>query len=570
MDQNESSKLLKTLLATNDGCVLLLKGPWGIGKTHFWNDFAASQPKGKHDKKYVYVSLFGKKSIEEIQNDILLQAFSQNRYIGKLKKGIDAIKTTFSADENGDISFGLTGNAVGKLLCLFEKNDFSDLVICIDDFERKSDELQHCEVMGLASILKERYGSKIILIMDEEKINEEDGKYTTYKEKLIDKEFLYTPNQKDIINNILYKINTKYKDEVKRALESVDESNLRTVKKVAQNVHIISELVKNDCSEWGMQHLAHYVALLTCLYAGLGADGLATISDINIHKKIKDKECNSEVKTYANKFASKISNLIPLHALLWEFISTSRLNKPQCLSILKEQEESNNGHPINQELCKIFHKYEFNIKTDDKEVVKKIETILDEIGCTIFDNEIFENINFYFKALGQISGDQDKYTAKYIKFKYDYVKKTLDSIVDYKTWISTYNNDLAKSLCSSDENIKIDFNEELKKRAKKIYTEESLYEHITSLNQKSGYSQADQELLNNISIDIIISDFQNNLYFPEALGTFIYNQSTIENTSFIPFMNTTKEAMEQMKEELGTFRYERFMSYFPKALLQAE
>ena len=58
----------------NNGTILMLSGAWGSGKTHFWKNIIEKDliPKIKEkEKSYIFVSLYGKDSIEELQNEIL-------------------------------------------------------------------------------------------------------------------------------------------------------------------------------------------------------------------------------------------------------------------------------------------------------------------------------------------------------------------------------------------------------------------------------------------------------------------------------------------------------------------
>jgi tRNA A37 threonylcarbamoyladenosine biosynthesis protein TsaE len=71
LTDGEDSYLISS---NNNGKVIMLSGKWGSGKTHFWkNDIATDEFKQKLTSKesaYSYVSLYGKSSIEEIENDI--------------------------------------------------------------------------------------------------------------------------------------------------------------------------------------------------------------------------------------------------------------------------------------------------------------------------------------------------------------------------------------------------------------------------------------------------------------------------------------------------------------------
>ena len=53
----------------SNGKVIMLSGAWGSGKTHFWDN----EIREKLDKN-IYVSLYGKKSILDIENEVLTKS----------------------------------------------------------------------------------------------------------------------------------------------------------------------------------------------------------------------------------------------------------------------------------------------------------------------------------------------------------------------------------------------------------------------------------------------------------------------------------------------------------------
>lgn len=70
---------LKEILTTESARCIVLDGKWGVGKTTFWNNFSNNLDEGF--KKSIYISLFGKESIQEIKREIILQIYARNKYI---------------------------------------------------------------------------------------------------------------------------------------------------------------------------------------------------------------------------------------------------------------------------------------------------------------------------------------------------------------------------------------------------------------------------------------------------------------------------------------------------------
>lgn len=53
-------------------------------------------------------------------------------------------------------SFGVSGINVSNVLSLMPKSDFKNIIICFDDFERKSKKLDSKDILGLIYQFKEQ------------------------------------------------------------------------------------------------------------------------------------------------------------------------------------------------------------------------------------------------------------------------------------------------------------------------------------------------------------------------------------------------------------------------------
>ncbi len=189
---------LKSLIVDNDRAfVAMLSGEWGIGKTYFWKKFTKEHLK---NKSVVYISLFGKNSLADIEADIIAKLYRYNKNLKKYTKHLDTIGNMASK------AIGLPINvSIGSLLSLFTSSDFKNVVICFDDFERLSDKVSLKDVMGLISQFKEQKECKVIMILNErelDKLSDIDGKkhaeiFALYKEKIIDYSFHYQPSQEE-------------------------------------------------------------------------------------------------------------------------------------------------------------------------------------------------------------------------------------------------------------------------------------------------------------------------------------------------------------------------------------
>mgnify|MGYP002634466782 CR=1 FL=1 len=173
-----NSRLLE-LFELEEGFVVALNGEWGIGKTYFWNKFIEENfAERVKNKEVVYISLFGKETIKDIQADILLQ-------ISKFGKLYEIVNSAVGSSK-------FSGIDISSVLSLATKTDFENIIICFDDFERKSDKLDSKDILGLISQFKEQKNCKIVMIYNQNEVDPKDKKVVSdYKDKVIDYELHY-------------------------------------------------------------------------------------------------------------------------------------------------------------------------------------------------------------------------------------------------------------------------------------------------------------------------------------------------------------------------------------------
>ena len=153
------------LVDTKKPWAIALTGEWGIGKTHFWKDFYEKNHKDLGVSKYSYVSLFDIDSIDALKFEIALSTHATTQkkdYATGLKslfkKGLDAIDLPKIEGTGVTLSLGkgLISSAITSLI--------GDTLICIDDIERLSKNLDIKDVMGLVNHLSLEKNCKVVVI----------------------------------------------------------------------------------------------------------------------------------------------------------------------------------------------------------------------------------------------------------------------------------------------------------------------------------------------------------------------------------------------------------------------
>lgn len=217
---NELNKTIETYLKHETNHAVLITGDWGIGKTFYFENTLRPQINNtlihsKGDKKYktIRISLFGVKSIEDINKRILLESYpilkkkATNIVVGLGKVVLSGVLPIVTKTDLSNI-FDDSG------LKYEDFNKLSDLVICFDDFERKSEELKIIDLVGYINSLVENGNTKTIILIAENKlINEEEIKaYRLFKEKIIGVTINFNQDLSSQFKNIVSfkKINSSY------------------------------------------------------------------------------------------------------------------------------------------------------------------------------------------------------------------------------------------------------------------------------------------------------------------------------------------------------------------------
>ncbi|VVN89115.1 hypothetical protein PS706_01756 [Pseudomonas fluorescens] len=220
---------------------VVLKGEWGTGKTFVWNEVIKNHRKDFARSSYSYVSLFGLSSLADLKRAI---------FTNIVKKDIAGhVATTESIKENlmrldftdarawlrkatgqtKDVKLPLLGG-IGSIVDSMQFASISDTLVCIDDFERKSNSLTARDVLGLISNLVEGRQCSVILILNDNSLDEDD-EFFTFNEKVFDYEVVYKPAVEECVNIVLPACNFQYAL-LSKNIKKLKISNIRLLKKI--------------------------------------------------------------------------------------------------------------------------------------------------------------------------------------------------------------------------------------------------------------------------------------------------------------------------------------------------
>jgi len=280
---------------------VLVKGSWGCGKTHFINDVIEHQK--QNSLKFLFVSLYGLSSIDEIETEFFLQLNPKlaNKKLVLAGKVVDTVLKTFKFDsKNTGVQEYFTNT--------------EDHILVFDDLERCQLELN--KVLGYINHFVEKNKYKVIIIADETKLEKmltgNEQTYSEIKEKLIGKTLQLESDVDSVFdmfaNNILSNTDLKaaFEDNKQEIIDIYKQSsynNLRSLRKIFLEFSSLYTLIDTKISKNPalMRHLLQLFTLISMeIYAGaikvsdlskhLGSDYFLDLADEKVDDEIKKHE----------------------------------------------------------------------------------------------------------------------------------------------------------------------------------------------------------------------------------------------------------------------------------------
>ncbi len=243
----------------SNGKVIMLSGKWGSGKTHFWKNKIEEDLK-KEKIPNNYISLYGKTSIQEIKNEVFLKIFESVDSCEVIEKGKNLAKNTVNLASSFFGAISILGLSLDiskitdkpfenlekmlddKKLKKTEEYLNSGAIICFDDFERKSKDIDLNDLFGFITQLTLNFSCKVVIILNDDVFEGEEKKiFSNVKEKSVSKFLKYEPSIKELFETIFisdarYRILDNYKEIILNTIEETEELNARIYIQVLDNL----------------------------------------------------------------------------------------------------------------------------------------------------------------------------------------------------------------------------------------------------------------------------------------------------------------------------------------------
>jgi len=438
---------------------VMLKGPWGCGKTWFIKRYCEKlKNKGK---KSLYISLYGISTFEEVENCFFEQLHpllsSKGMVIaGKIFKSI--LKTTFKFDiinnAQASISPQLPAIAISKYL-----TDTSGYLLIFDDLERCSMEIK--DILGYINNFIEHHEYKVIIVANEDEIIKKDAdneelstSYKRIKEKLIGKTFQVYPDLNASLTDFISKISNGnirdfirgHRDIIIDIYRDSEYENLRHLKQSLWDFERLISKMPSKASE-KEELLQHLLKLF-----------LAYSFEIKSGNILPNEISNIRSTYYSDVFANKQQNKekSPLQKMKEKYKSVDLFDPiidEKCWQEIFDKgivnKESINESILNSRYfqdeytpnwVKLWHF--LNLSDDDfNEILKQVEQEFiemkhDKIGVVKHITGIFlflSDVGLYNKTKNEILA----YSKKYVDFLEKNSKLTLEptvSFIDRTAW----------------------------------------------------------------------------------------------------------------------------------------
>lgn len=235
----------------SNGKVIMLSGEWGSGKTHFWHlsDDSIKAKLDQNAKPNIYISLYGKSSLQEIENEVFTKAYYKSLGKDNIEKGaIEKLSSSFSSlssfiDQFSDIKVTPIVDFVKNLNESSKQSTAKEfikegLIIAFDDFERKSTLVNLNDLFGFITNLALQYKATIVIILNDDVFEGKEREvFTNVKEKTVSKYLKFTPTSTELFEIIFnkYSLDEKYKTIILDAINEFGLLNARIYENVLGN-----------------------------------------------------------------------------------------------------------------------------------------------------------------------------------------------------------------------------------------------------------------------------------------------------------------------------------------------
>lgn len=534
MQKNEIDKIKEKLIQIfkdESAVCTTINGKWGVGKTYFWHKFVEDNSK-ELNKSFVYISLFGKDSVNQIVKEIIFQAYRASKVISEVSEKAKYLKF----DKILDSVVPTLGSAIIGCISFFEKKDFENIIICFDDFERLSNKLSIKDVFGLISELKEQKNCHIVMIFNADEVKF-DGETKKYKDKIIDYEFEYSPSLEDT-----YKI---VKDRLKcfkeYPLEYFKDKNINNIRVMRRVVDALNDFVflekELDGFKITMEILAKHIIEIATINSLFARIDFGELIEYYLDKN-RNKQENEILKEATQYIACSIFEYGYIRDDITKCITKSIIDEDRIMYIVKFMKLKEDTF---RELSNYNSILRCDFSANDEIICDKIKEIF-ETNIDMINACGVQNFIYYINLIKEFNPKKEKI---YHTFAVSKLKEFLNAeYIDL-------NSDEMDDIFNFDDNLKMSYREILKQNEKsKTSTKEAILDILIkkeNLNDFKLIEKIDDEVLKSY----ILTDIKFCLGVVRFLDSQFSKSSNLKNLidKFIGIFESINNERKDLKSE---------------------
>lgn len=388
-------KYLDSYLAKDDTqYATLLTGKWGCGKTYFIKNYIK---KHKEDYKFVYISLFGLKSIDEVNELIFSQLHPvlgskpaklvTGLFKSAVKIGIPIADVTTIDIEPSNFNF-------------FQQDNYNNSIFVFDDLERSF--ISYDEILGFINNLTEHNSLKVILVTNTEEINEKNRSiFDNFKEKVISRTFVVQNDDEGfwIFYYEKYPNLKEFSNEIQEIFQKYANNNFRLLMQATDDyIDFLTSLKSSDFlknEDFNKKLLEHFLSYsILCKknnnFKKISEEDFAknAILPSNIWENIIVKNV-IEVECIENHFSQLVifqqKKEQPSWTKLWNYHNLTKDEFYEALNDVKSKFQNFEYRKISE----IKHVYSFLIEFIDDKIITDLtaDDIIDTIENYIENNK---------------------------------------------------------------------------------------------------------------------------------------------------------------------------------------
>ncbi len=409
---------LASFLADPEPGVIALKGEWGVGKTYVWKKFIAEQKTVPGYRAYSYVSLFGIAGVSELRRAIFANQTPLGSQPGRIEFWAKRIVSRAARHVDIDLGVPMVGLKNTELWAdAIEARMLRDCIVCLDDLERKEDDVTTSAVLGLITNLRDERRCKVILLFNANKAEEADefiSSLNEYREKVIDREIVLQPTVRECYELIFkdgkYDLPAGHPGpanafqaedhrSVVELFEALDLANIRVMRKTRLALDYFAAAISGKYPKmW--PGFVRQVVKLSCLHYRYGEEvKLADIVDHNrwVEILVKRRRDGAEGEAIKKKYApvEKIAySPAATDRLIVDYLTGGFVDWEKNGDLLQKQEDEQ----IRLEKGALYHAnwnlLWDNFQTTQEQFVDTQLTFLRQHAATMSLNEVSQLVEF--------------------------------------------------------------------------------------------------------------------------------------------------------------------------------